>query len=183
MTVSEFVRNLKIQTSDAAVFGTKAILEHPPGRKPRERDLMLSQWYGHLSDSDRVLVSAAMREAAELAVFSFLCILDGVSTIETGPEKGDLRLSYIKDGSELLSNDPTEEFLHDSYNYLCQTTDPLPPERSHARLYEVGSVEDLRASQVSGDGMYLHLVSPEGSRPPLPETPAIALPKNEHRKL
>jgi hypothetical protein len=183
MTISEFVQALKIQTSDAAVFGTTANLERPPGRKPRERDVMLSQWYGNLGVSDRESVSTAMREAAELAVFSFLCVLDGVSAIENGPVKGDLHLLYVKDGKELLLNDSAEEYLHDAYNALCQTSDPLPPERSNAKLYEVGSVDDLRASQVSGDGMDLHPVSPEGSRPPLPETPAIALPKNEHRKL
>ena len=40
MTRAEFIEALKIQTSDAAVFGTTANLERPPGRKPREQDVI-----------------------------------------------------------------------------------------------------------------------------------------------
>ena len=45
------------------------------------------------------------------------------------PEKGDLRLTYIKAGVEILLNDPSQEFLHDLYNTLCQMTKPLNAER------------------------------------------------------
>jgi hypothetical protein len=183
VTKSEFVQALKIQTSDAAVFGTAANLERPPGRRPREQDAVLSQWYGKLGISDREAVNAAMREAAELAVFSFLCVLDGVSAIEDGLVKGELRLTYAKDGEELLLNDPAEGLLHDAYNALCRKCDPLPPTRSEARLYEVSPANQLRSTQTSGDGMDFHLVSPDGTSTPLSESPAIALPKNEHRKL
>ena len=129
MTRAEFIEALKIQTSDAAVFGTTANLERPPGRKPREQDVILAKWYATLAESDKEQVRKALREAAELAVFSFLCVLDGVSAIENGPEKGDLRLTYIKTGAEMLLNDPSQEFLHDLYNTLCQITKPLNAER------------------------------------------------------
>ncbi len=122
MTIDEFIVALKIQTSDAAVSGTIANLEKPPGRKPRERDLILSKWYVQLSESDREMVRLAMRKAAELAIFSFLCVLDGVSVIENGPDQGDLKLTYNKRGEELLLNNPAREFLHDLYNALCQSS-------------------------------------------------------------
>lgn len=137
MTSDEFINALKVQTSDAAVFGTAANLERPPGRRPREKDVTLSKWYVGLSDTDRLFVQAAMREAAELAVFSFLGVLDGVSAIENGPEKGELRLLYTKNGVEQLLNNPAQEFLHDSYNALCQTSDPIIPKRAEGRAYEV----------------------------------------------
>lgn len=130
MTRSEFVKALKVQTSDAALFGTKANLVRPPGRKPRERDVRMSEWYRNLPDSDRASVDAAMQEAAELAVFSFLCVLDGVSAIENGPEKGTLMLHYVKRGEDLLLNDPADQFLHDTYNALCQGSSPIPAQRS-----------------------------------------------------
>jgi len=183
MTTTEFVQALKIQTSDAAIFGTIQNLEHPPGRKPRERDVMLSRWYKNLSESDRRLANAAMQEAAELAVFSFLCILDGVSAIENGHEKGDLHLTYVKGGEELLLNNPAEGCLHDEYNALCQSSDPLPPERLAVQPYEVSSVDHLRSGQSSADGLDLHAVAPEESRLPPSDATAMALPKNEHRKL
>jgi hypothetical protein len=182
MTRLEFIKALKSQTSDAAVFGTKANLEKPPGKKPREQDVKLSQWYGNLPDSDRASVDAAMREAAELAVFSFLCVLDGVSAIEDGPEKGELALHYIKRGENLRLNDPADESLHDAYNGLCKDFLPIPPQRSESRLYEVGPASQLREHQTSSDAMDLHSM-PKGHKSSQPDTPSIALPKNEHRKL
>jgi hypothetical protein len=184
MTRQEFVEALKIQTSDAAVFGTEANLERPPGRRPRERDVKLAQWYGGLSDAERPFVRAAIQEAAELAVFSFLGILDGISAIENGPNKGELRLLYRKDEEELLLNDPRDEFLHDMYNALCQESSPTVPQRSESNVYEVGPASELREHQGSNDGMDLHSV-PRGTatEAPNPVPPAIALPKNEHRKL
>ncbi|MGA2047432.1 MAG: hypothetical protein ABSG96_07055 [Terracidiphilus sp.] len=183
MTVSEFVRALKIQTSDAAVFGTTATLNHPPGRKPSERDIRLSEWYRDLADSDRKSVTAAMSEAAELAVFSFLCVLDGVSAIEGVPEKGELRLIYAQDGKEVLLNDPAHELLHDTYNSLCRASDPLPPDCAEGRAYEVASNGQLRAKQTRGDGLDLHVMASNQIGSADSEAPAIALPKNEHRKL
>lgn len=182
MTRSEFLKALKVQTSDAAIFGTKANFERPPGRRPREQDLKLSDWYRNLSESDRVLVDASMREAAELAIFSLLCVLDGVSAIEDGHDKGDLILHYLKDGEKLLLNDPQAEFLHDGYNRLCQESSPIPPERLEGRAYEVGVAPRLRQHQTSHDGLDLHSF-PVGTSKPSSDGSAIALPKNEHRKL
>jgi hypothetical protein len=124
MTRSEFIPALKIQTSDAAVSGTISMLEHVPGRKPREEEVALSKWFNGLAASDRAMVSAALQQAAESAVFGFLCILDGVRVIENGPNQGNLRLSYSRDEVEITLNDPADEFLHDEYNYLCQNAPP-----------------------------------------------------------
>ena len=123
MTVDEFIGALKIQTSDGAVTGTVKNLERVPGRKPREKDLIASAWYGSLPDADREMVKSAMRKAAQLAVFSFLCVVDGVSVIDDGPQHGSLKLLYTRNGDELLLNDPRGEYLHDVYNALCQQED------------------------------------------------------------
>lgn len=182
MTRSDFVKALKNQTSDAAFFGTKQNLEQPPGRKPREQDVKLSAWYMGLGDSDRESVDAAMLEAAELAVFSFLCILDGVSTVENDSEKGELQLQYIRSGEVFRLNDPADGLLHDAYNDVCREFPPAPPERSEARVYEVAPASQLRKQQKYTDAMDWHAVSPIASRSG-DDSPAISLPKNEHRKL
>jgi hypothetical protein len=127
-------------------------------------------------------VKQTCREAAELAVFSFLCILDGVSAIEDGPERGELRLNFVKEGRQTLLNDSAEGLLHDSFNALCHEAEPVSPERSQARMYEVDSVDLLRRNQTSRDGMDLHAVASDNAIA-ANDVPAIALPKNEHRKL
>ena len=182
MIRADFVRALKSQTSDAAFFCTRQHLEKPPGRKPREQDVKLSSWYLALSDSDRGFVDDAMLEAAELAVFSFLCILDGVSAVENESEKGELRLQYVRGEENINLNDAAEGFLHDAYNAVCREQRPVAPWRSEGRLYEVGHAWQLRRNQTNRDALDLHAVSPT-EHTSARGSPAISLPKNEHRKL
>lgn len=122
MTREQFVHNLKVQTSDSAVMSASQNLRQPPGRNPTQRSIALSIWFNGLSPSDQEMLQKALGEAAQLAVFSFLCILDGVSVIDDPSDRGDLVLTYSsKSGGTLLLNNPDEELLHDQYNYLCQT--------------------------------------------------------------
>lgn len=115
-----------------------------------------------MDESGQQMLFEAVREAAELAVFSFLCVLDGVSAIENGPEKGELRLLYTSGTESTLLNDSNEELMHDFYNGLCQSTNPIPPDRESTRLYEAGSAKYLRSVQTSGDGIDLHSVPTNG---------------------
>ena len=181
MTRSDFVQSLKIQTSDAAVYGTVSNLIKAPGRKPRDRDVALAKWYAGLPENDRSFLRIALQEAAELAVFNVLCVLDGVSTIEDGPDKGELKLQYLGKEQSLLLNDANQELLHDIFNLFCREQEPylhLPEEHN---MYAVGSVKDLKMKQTVSDGLDLHVV--ESGKCSQPDEPAIALPKNEHRKV
>jgi hypothetical protein len=116
MTRDRFVDALKLETSDAAVAGTLAWLKKPAGRQPAHRKIELSTWFNNLSDSDRHRVEQIARESAELAVFSFLSLLDGMSFVDEEEEKGKLELFYERGFERLLLNDPNAEYLHDIYN-------------------------------------------------------------------
>ena len=123
MSPLEFVEAVKQATSDAAVAGTIESLEKPSGRKPAKELLKLSTWYQKLSDRDRDSLRDALRRAAEMAVFEFFCVLDGVSAIEDGPNKGELQLYLTKaDGSVRLN--PPSESLHDLFNLQCAERQP-----------------------------------------------------------
>jgi len=184
MTKDEFVRAAKAQTSDAALFGTIAVLHKPPGRKPSEQDLVLSDWYCGLDKANQELAFAAMKEAAELAVFSFFCILDGVSAIEDGNEKGILQLAYTKGPEFEVLNSTSGDQLHDLYNELCKSSHPHPPVRQLTREYAVGLASFLRSLQTSRDGLDIQEEPrQEGGTFDRGDGPAITLPKAEHRKL
>ncbi len=53
------------------------------------------------------------KEVIDTTIFGFFCILDGVTAIEDGTDKGKLNLYYEKDGKKLLLNNPDEDYLHD----------------------------------------------------------------------
>ena len=73
----------------------------------------MSAWFNELATRDRQNVERVVEMAARPAVFGFLCVLDGVRTIENGPVKGQLDLRYRR-GDELISlNDDHGEELHD----------------------------------------------------------------------
>jgi hypothetical protein len=119
MTKEEFVSAIKLAVSDAAVSGEIKTLTRPAGRKPSKHLIRLSAWYNQLSETDQRMLAQALKEAAESAVFGFLCVLDGVTAIEDDLNKGELELYFLKNGDKTLLNDPRQEEMHNMFNALC----------------------------------------------------------------
>src|SRR5260221_411007 len=157
MDARTFIRALVVQTSLAAVESVLSILQEPPGQAPDQRYVDLSEWFERLAEKDRNMVRESVREAAEQAVFNFLTILDGVSTIENSSEKGNLRLYFVKDETRVLLNDPDEEELHNLFTEAA--TDQVTEEMQEGLdAYEVGVAADLRVKSRIGDGTDVHHV-------------------------
>ena len=123
MTQEEFITALKIQTSDASVKGILAQLLKPAGRSPSSKLVQLSHWYNSQDQSAKLMIQACMLDAAQLAVYCFLGLLDGTSPIENGAIKGTLDLIHQNNGDSILLNDPKSPPLQDLYNYCCQQTE------------------------------------------------------------
>jgi len=62
------------------------------------------------------MLRAALKLVADSALFGFLCVLDGARAIESGANKGELRLLYSNgaEGDRPLSG-PTEPLLHEFF--------------------------------------------------------------------
>ncbi len=125
MNRDHFVEALKTETSDSAVHGTMAWLSKPAGGAPARVKVELSTWFNRLSDADRQRIEQIVRESAELAVFNVLSLLDGMSFIDEGEQKGVLELFYRRENERILLNDPDAEYLHDVYNSKL-TLSPTP---------------------------------------------------------
>jgi hypothetical protein len=117
MTAEEFVRALHVVVREDDVIRT---LEKPPGRRPARALVARSEWYRSLTESDRARVADVAAEATRAALFHVLAIIDGVSAIENTAEKGELVLSFRKDGTEVRLNPPEGEMLHDIFQSLSQ---------------------------------------------------------------
>jgi hypothetical protein len=111
MTPTEFVQALKLHCRDAAVEDSVSLLQTPPGRRPNN-DVMRSEWFRALSPHDRELVILAMRQVADATLFGVLCVIDGVRSIESKPEKSVFHVSAKRSGNESHIA-PGEVFLHD----------------------------------------------------------------------
>lgn len=116
MNVTEFVNAIRMAVENTAVNGQLKSYRAPPGRKPSEDLVELSNWYKSLTKADQEMLGKAMRDAVGASIFGFLCVLDGVRVIENSLERGELELWYVKDGNRTLINDPSENLLHDEYN-------------------------------------------------------------------
>lgn len=114
MKPEHFVQSLKSECRDSAVTDCIASFQSPPGRRPDQALLQLSQWFRSLQPSDREFVIQAMRSVADATLFGVLCVIDGVRTIESEPEKASFTLSALRSGSVSVIS-PTGDFLHDIY--------------------------------------------------------------------
>lgn len=189
MTIEEFVRAVKVQTSDAAVSGTVQCLRCPPGRKPSERLVRLANWYNQLDSKDQEMLTEALKETAEMAVFEFFCVIDGVSVIEDTADKGELELHFRKGEERIRLNDPHEEELHNRFNSLCQEDAPKSDHKSLVSSYDSGEAKQLKSKLKSRDEFDIHHIpdkyqcirSVKGYDPQV--GPAVILPKAEHRQM
>jgi hypothetical protein len=112
MKPDHFVQALKETCVDGAVQDCVESMRSPPGRKPSQELVRISQWFNALPVSDRELVVAAMREASDATLFGVLCVIDGVRSIESEGEKSEFKLLAVRRGGESQIS-PNETYLHD----------------------------------------------------------------------
>lgn len=98
MTPSEFVSGLKTHCRDSAVEDCISNFKSPPGRKPDQSLIELSQWFSALAERDRKMVACALTEVADATLFGVLAVLDGARTIEGQGEKSVFHLTAHKNG-------------------------------------------------------------------------------------
>jgi hypothetical protein len=112
MTPEFFVESLERHCRDGAVEDCIANFMNPPGRKPAEALVRLSNWFKSLSEDDQAMVALAMRESADATLFGVLCVIDGVRVIEDEPEKSEFELSASRHGIRSVIS-PNASHLHD----------------------------------------------------------------------
>jgi hypothetical protein len=113
MNASEFVDIVNKTVRHAAVVSVISVVRDPPGQRPAQGLVELSEWYSGLDASSQAMVERILDMVSSQAVFGFLCILDGVQQVEGKGPKGHFELHFIKEGRADLLNDPAGEMLHD----------------------------------------------------------------------
>lgn len=112
----EFIKAVKTCVRDESIFGIVDNLLDPPGRNANAELVTLSNWYNSLDSDSKSLIKQLVEVSVDHALFGILCVLDGVRSIESNGQKGDLRLEYHSGEKKVLLNDFNEESLHDLYN-------------------------------------------------------------------
>ena len=89
MTPECFVAELRERIFPGVIDGIEAIHLSPPGRKPDPELVTRSEGFLAWSEKDRVLALKIAENAADLAIYSFLTMLDGpgVGSHEVPPGK------------------------------------------------------------------------------------------------
>jgi hypothetical protein len=114
----DFIKAIVSWVRDSAVDDTLSVMEEPPGRRPRKKDVELSEWYNKQSISDKEMIKKALFEAVDASLFGIFAVIDGVRTIEDTQNKGVFKLYFEKDGEKKLINEEGNEYLHDIYNSI-----------------------------------------------------------------
>lgn len=120
MDQEKFIRLIKKAVEQPAVDGVISNLRHPPGRQPNQSLVELSIWFNNQNEEDKDQIKNIVKMAVNHSIFGFLCVLDGVSSVREASSDFDpsLKLTYTDSVSEIVLNDPNEEFLHDIYRSL-----------------------------------------------------------------
>src|SRR5688500_9309459 len=116
MNQEKFVEIIKEEVTNSAIKGLVKVLSNPPGRRPDESLVKLSEFYNQFGEDQKQKINEIISMAVNSGVFGFLCILDGVRSInESFDNRGSLKLSYINgnNGAETILNDEQENYLHD----------------------------------------------------------------------
>ncbi|NTD97646.1 hypothetical protein G6M26_08485 [Agrobacterium tumefaciens] len=122
MNQEQFVAVVKQNVVKSGVEGLIETYKNPPGRQPSESLLRMSNFYKALEDEQKSVLKEIILNAADTSVFGFLCLLDGVSSLNAyGGDSGHLKLIYVNDrlGMETMLNNSDGDFLHDIYNAEC----------------------------------------------------------------
>lgn len=121
MNAEEFIEQVVKYVRDPSVTGTFGFLLKPPGRKPRERHVRISNWLNQLPEEQQDLARQVIEDSVDAAMFNILCVFDGVKKIEDKAGDSQYQLVYEAEGCRNLINDPNQDYLHDIYNDLVPT--------------------------------------------------------------
>jgi hypothetical protein len=120
MTREEFIAGISIAVQEEAVRSTKYDLQFP-GVKPSIWRTELAAWFNQLPETEAEMVLRAVSVAVDVSVFGFLCVLDGARAIESGEDKGEIRLIYVKREEEDRLNGRGGFDLHDIFHDYMHT--------------------------------------------------------------
>ena len=113
-----FIEKLHKVLKNGTINDIEDTIRNPPGRQPDKSLLALSKWYNSLQSEDKANLRRIINLSVDSAIFGFLCILDGVRTIEDNFEKGTFELYYKKGEKKILLYNENKEFLHDIYKSI-----------------------------------------------------------------
>ncbi len=115
----EFINNVKSAVENPAVNTILKVLVNP-GKSPTPEQVALASWWAGLCETDKVRVREVIRQVSQHTIYNFLCVFDGLSSIQRLPHSGRLELTFkSNDGQTLLLNNPKSEELHAIYRALC----------------------------------------------------------------
>ena len=112
MNGEEFVDAIRRYVKNAAIEDTIENLKNPLGRRVPPEEQARSDWYNGLSEIDKAQLNGAIASAVHAGLFGFLCVLDGVRTIDDA--NGRFELTYLNDKRILLN--PPSNSLHELLN-------------------------------------------------------------------
>lgn len=115
MDGKSFIELLKNTSRIDAIKTTISLLEDLDGKGYNEKMKKMCYFYSNLKNIDKKNINNIIKLSVDTSFFNFLCVIDGVSAIENGPNKGDFKLYYIKNNKNILLN-CEEDLLHDYYD-------------------------------------------------------------------
>jgi hypothetical protein len=120
MNKDTLVQKIKESLLDRGTKDLMVLYKNPPGRKPSQKLIRISQWLSTLKEEDQEIVRMVINDSIQSTIFGLFCILDGVRFLENEEEKTQFELYALLNSQRSLINKPDAEPLHDIFNSLVQ---------------------------------------------------------------
>ncbi|MEM9422670.1 MAG: hypothetical protein AAF986_09220, partial [Pseudomonadota bacterium] len=114
----EFVKGLRLAVTEGTASQVLSDAADPSGRNVTSRRRDISAWLKSLDHDTKLMLEELLYEAADSAVFGFLCALDGVRKVTNDEGNFELRFVTTTSSTVITRTDDQDEDLHDVYGHL-----------------------------------------------------------------
>lgn len=114
MDAESFAELIEEYVQKSAVEDLVQIFHDPPGRKPREVLVRISEWTKSLSSEDQKLLEEVISESVRVALFGLFAVIDGARAVDSGIDRFIIGVQDQKGQRTFINEDGSVDF-HDYF--------------------------------------------------------------------
>lgn len=114
MDAQGFVTAVREQVQEQAVKDLIKTFTAPPGRKPRDLLVKVSEWRARLTSDEQKLLDDVIAESVRVALFGLFAVVDGARVVDSDVERFIIAALDHQGGKDELNEDVNVD-LHSEF--------------------------------------------------------------------
>lgn len=114
MNTQEFVAAIRTYVQEQTVNGLVKTFTTPPGKRPRDLLIQVSEWRARLTSDEQKLFDGVIAESVRVALFGLFAVIDGARVVDEDVDRF-LITALSHDGGRTELNEDTAVDLHSEF--------------------------------------------------------------------